>query len=98
MTAAHSRADRKGQSTTAQPIASRRRAPIPRICSTGLPRGIMTTQSRCSLGLDPRVACTQQSRFQLARPVVHDYGNNKVADKAFRTLKLRTVSREDHER
>jgi hypothetical protein len=42
MTAAHSRADRKGKSTMAQPIASRKRAPIPRICSSGLPRGIMT--------------------------------------------------------
>ncbi len=40
-TAAHSRADMKGQRTIAQPSASSRRAPIPRICSMVLPRGII---------------------------------------------------------
>lgn len=98
MTAAHSRADTKGQSTTAQPIARRRRAPIPKICSIGLPRGIMTNQSHCGLGLCPRVVRTQHSSFQLTRPVADDYCNNRVTDKAFRRLKLRPVDREDDER
>ena len=77
MTAAHSRADRKGQSTTAQPIASRSRAPIPRICSIGLPRGIMTNQSRCGLGLCPRTVHTRHSGFQFTRPVAHNLATTK---------------------
>ena len=40
----------------------------------GLPRGIMTNQSRCGLGL-PRMVHTQHSGF---------LGNNEAADKAFK--------------
>ena len=69
MTAAHGRADRKGQRTIAQPSARKQEGADPRSCSMGLPRDIILwtlavawASARAASMLSTAVSTQQRSR------------------------------------